>query len=617
MPTARACAWSLLCGAACLPPLLAFAFPADVSAGLVGDPSCEEALWLLCHCKRLFIDAWNQHGALAALRFAVFDGYPYFGNILHFWLLSAPLAALLPYPLWFNVQALLIAFLNATSAALLLMQQTGSRGAALFAAVALALNPWSLHLLQQGRHREALVATVGLYLVALSRVARSASSRDAIWCGLTLALCGWLYWFYGLFAGMCAALWFVARRLAGRGLLVILGVAILLAFPLAWPLLSARGTPRYPLSLPSYSQIETMPPNGAWEDIDASSLRQILRDSLSCDWVVGGAVRCGQPFVLLILAVATLLYLRTRAAPWVWVAVFFYLVSLGPNLQVGDHFWPVPHPAPLPYRLLFTTVPFLSRFYHPDRAAIFTIFSLLVLAGTFLARVEPKRARYPLLGLSLVLLVGVAALAGRSRLCSIPVPVARFYQLLADAPPGALVELPAYPRSAEWPGRSFAETLHDRTIIGCLGGYGYGGGDTFPVAGSLTAKALLGALAESGGPGFPAGLQECLRNPGVRFVVLHESGFLDQGHRFELVARMLTTRLGPPLYRDIETPAFSPPGARPTRLYAWDVTRAPAEDRPSRSSGRRGGGARQSTKAGLRATALGEKDASRASKNLP
>jgi hypothetical protein len=153
---------------------------------------------------------------------------------------------------------------------------------------------------------------------------------------------------------------------------------------------------------------------------------------------------------------------------WVGAAVVFFLLALGPVLQVNG----VEHAGvqPMPYTLI-EKIPGLNISRSPDRFAMPLMLCLSVLAAGGVGRLAGRLGTRPWGSAALAagLLVGQAVELWPVPFPQLPAPVPAFYgQLAADPDDYAILELPR--EDAYWHGaiRMYFQTAHHKRIF-----YGY------------------------------------------------------------------------------------------------------------------------------------------------
>ena len=336
-----------------------------------------------------------------------------------------------------------------------------------------------------------------LYLVrGLDRAAKPAAGRgwlaDAAKAGLFLTLvglCDWYYVMYCLFFTALALLvWLLRRRLSWRGLAVVAGAGVFLAVALS-PLLvpMVLGTSTWGGTSLVRDYTETLALSA---DLLAFVTPQVFHPLWGEAALALGASFTAAPseytvfagFTVLILAGIALVATRTRrnrtASPaarpgfYLLSAAFFALLALGPVLKINGRtdLLPGGGKIPLPYRLLYETVPFIKLSRSVSRMDVMVMlflgvaaaFALVWLVDRLQAGRQPGTRRAiaimtPLLAGGLILFEFLPA----------PFPVSppdtpAWYATLAQDPAeGAVFNLPA---NFERPGYLLYQITHGKPI---------------------------------------------------------------------------------------------------------------------------------------------------------
>lgn len=563
-----------------------------MGAAPLGDGSVLERLWNFWYCRERVHQVAATAGLAEALRVALLEGYPPFGNVVDFWILAYPLDRLFPFPLSFNLQSVACLVLNGLAAAWLALEVTRSVPAALAAGVFFGLNPWMLALLASGYIREGLAVFPVLLARSLWRMLCRPRPREAVLAGCWLALSGILYWFYGLMSLLLvglAWLWSALRRgapaLPLSHLLLIGVVAVSLALPFAQPyaeqVMRGQGLSEttYGLALPTPAEILAVPPGDRhrWHGVTSGSLHNLVLHTMPPDYLWNPQRRGGQPPWLIMLALVGAVLRPSRAAFWLLAGAAAYAFSLGPYLRTAAGFYPSEAAAwRMPYFYLFQYVPLFSRLFHPDRFALFTALALSVLGALALAAAGEKGTRRPeawAATLTSLLLPGqlLAAAAFPPHLPDWQVPA--FYRKVAADPAASLVELPLRPTMrALVEGSLIYQVVHGRPVWLA---------DTpphLPVGANPFFRWLVRlSRTEKVPPAPPPESAGELRRLGVTHLVLHEAdcfrGEEPGARRYERMRQALEEVLGaPPLeYRERPPSLVHKPGLPPGGRYRMSV----------------------------------------------
>jgi hypothetical protein len=290
----------------------------------------------------------------------------------------------------------------------------------------------------------------------------------------------WHYTIYALLLTALVAAYEIARVRTWRGSVTILArvavVGILFALvmaPVLVPmLLEVARSPYAARSLRhsiyhSTDLLAFLLPNiyhplwGAWAS-------EIFHARLVRWYIVGGVATLG--YVPLALAVGGILGERQRSRLFLVIFACFFLLALGPYLQVyGINSYEAGTPIPLPY-LLFYQLPLMSFQRVPSRFVVGVLLALAVLAGLGIrwlaqqpaVRGMPQWAQRGCLALLALLVLFEFWPRPFERMPVGPNQVSPFYQRLSAAGgAGALLELPHLDNYS-----LFYQTYHQRPTMG-------------------------------------------------------------------------------------------------------------------------------------------------------
>ncbi|MCB9743308.1 MAG: hypothetical protein H6741_07730 [Alphaproteobacteria bacterium] len=503
------------------------------------------------------------------------------GNLIDAYL-ALPLRAAMGHIAGYNATIALILLLDGWGAARLARAVGAGPLGQAAAALALCLNPYVLIELDQGRPTQALVAFLPLGLAFLME-------RRAVAAGICIALCGLTYWYYGVVAGMAAALSGALalgtdpdRGAVVRtwGLAALICVAIVL--PVAWPMLStveAGGVPGLLL-------YDAAGPLGGLHLRTAEGDAQGLFIQALSGWAgpvtpVGGVPefapsgRLFTPAQLLLAAPALVLGGR-RALTLGALGALALLIGVGPVLWIGGPDNPL-------YQALLSALPFMRRWWWPMRASALLQVSLAVLVGITANQLAAwggaaaerrgagvQRWARPALYALLLPLAWLWS-AGQAPLHRWSGEVSELVSgCLAEAPEGAVMDLPL-----AWDQfHLYHQVWHGKPQMGGMlsqkAAFGAGAVDQL-----LEENAFAGLLVGWGKrelskpPAIDEAGRAALLEVGYRYLILrHEAMRLQLPDGRELddakrVARMISKVLGPPAAQDLES-------EHPVTLWALD-----------------------------------------------
>ena len=319
-------------------------------------------------------------------------------------------------------------------------------------------------------HTEVLV--FGLW--ALLRLYDRPTRGRAVVLGVILAVTLWSDGYYSVFLGFAAVVvvaWRWKETLRPE-VLRRLGQAVLVAGLLAVPLLGAMATELH------HHELDPVPGWGG-ADVYSADLaswiaplqhRRFLSDMLtSLDPAVLRGERVIFPTWTLLVAGAAGAALGGRRRRGLWVLVFgvFFVLSLGPFLEVNGwtggtfHRFGTPFSVPLP-GLALTSMPLLNGVRDPARFAVMAVLALAVLAALALTRLQERHRRA---GMLVAVVVGALALAESlpASVTMLPSAVPAAYRAIAADPGGgAVLEIPTQWRTGFG---AYGETNGDHTLL--------------------------------------------------------------------------------------------------------------------------------------------------------
>jgi hypothetical protein len=323
-------------------------------------------------------------------------------------------------------------------------------------------------------------------LWALLRLYERPSRGRAALLGGMLALTLWSDGYYSVILGL-AVLTVLGWRWGDSlrpEVLRHLGLAALVAALLTLPLLGAMVTDL------RGGELDPIPGWGGADVYSADVLswitpsrdRRLLPDMLSgVDPVLTRGERLIFPtWTLLALGAAGAIWAgRRRSSIWVAIFIVFFLLSLGPFLQVngwtGGAFrrFQTPFSVPLPGMAL-GSIPVVNGVRDPARFAVMAVLALTVLGALVLTRLQGRHGRF---GMAVAGVVAVMALAESlpSKAITLPSAIPAPYKAIAADPGrGAVMEIPIQWRTGfgaygEWNGDHtlflYYATLHRKPMV--------------------------------------------------------------------------------------------------------------------------------------------------------
>ncbi len=500
-------------------------------------------------------------------------------------ILASPLVAVLGQARGYNTFVFLAWAAGAWACFRFVFDVYGDRTAAAAAALAFALQPWPLRELVEGRPTQALLGLFVFFVHQLWRTGTRPGLRAPVLAGVSLALLGYQYWYYALFAGTAAVAYGLVaawrpgpaagtpRSILGR-LTLAAALAVLLVSPVVLPLLAHAGAGAVPglLAVQSWSAGHTPAVTVDGAAVALQSWQPLIglvgyqTAASGSEQFVPGAPAFTLPLLGLLLAWA---WRPSRLArlPIVAMVAVACLYGTGAIVLVGP--WTLTNPV---YLAAVKALPFLQRLWWPARA--FSIVAVLapLLLGGILARLQTRpRLVSTVIGGTVVALLSALSAEG---LWPLPVWEPRIeagYRCLARAPEGAIAEVPW-----GWSQRHLvAQSVHGHPILGGMNERD----PAFTPAGLLSLQrtnALVRALTIQHGfaPDQLTRWTEedhaALGALGYRWIVIQLDAVATPDDaptelrlrqtRLRTALSVLTSRFGPPVYADARMEIWAPWG---------------------------------------------------------
>ena len=397
--------------------------------------------------------------------------------------ISAPIQWLVGPAMAFNIVIMFGFALSAWGAWLLAYRLTGD---AICSGVAMVIYGASPHLLGQAYNGISETVCAGWLPIALWCLLNFLDRptwRRAVILGASMAMTMLTSWYYGLFAIMATAIivvWKAARQPWVQPWvrsLIRLGGAAFCGLALVFPALILFRT-----SLDAGDALVTRDP----EFVEASLLYHNITDVVaffrptkipSPDLLA----LYGEELVIVIylgwvglflLGYALLATRRHREfGPWVWLALLFFVFSLGPYLNMNGGMVEYDgRRIPLPFLPLFDALPLFSRISHPFRFVIGVSLAISLLAAHGLRHMTRHvgKTRKTILVVSLSCLALVEFHLGSP--ATLPVPtsdavIPQAYKDMAQDPEeGAVLDLPLTVPNLERAVYVWYQTVHGRPV---------------------------------------------------------------------------------------------------------------------------------------------------------
>lgn len=514
------------------------------------------------------------------------DVYGHTGsNLVDAWL-AQPLLALWGQVEGYNLFLLVLMVTNGLAAARLAARFTADPLARWVVALIFTFQPYLLNELVEGRPTQLLMAFVVLFFERfLALLEPRGGWGAAVAAGVLLALTGYTYWYYAIFAGIAAVvigLWTAVRL--GRGALgpllraaVAAAVALALVLPVALPMLGTTAAGALPglLDVAAWSEI-TVPLTREGQLIGIHMWQPFVGTTGFWMTSLSGSEQFiprldPLPFALVLpLLVILLRPGGLPRGPILAACLAVTVLAFGPIVMFGNI--AVDNPV---FRWALELFPPMQRLWWPGRAfAIVGIFAPLG-AIPLLEAFASERARGAAAVALLALLVGSLVRHDLLPATSWDATVPAGYQCLATGPKGAVIDLPY----AFTQGHLYYQTAHGRPILG-------GMLEDNPVFTPTELTALRASnrfvqVLTEGPPasGFdpatiPAADREAIHTLGYEYVVLQLDAYREREAlggmagvildiRVRSVRRSFDLLLGPPVYQDKRTVIWAPWGAEP------------------------------------------------------
>lgn len=340
-------------------------------------------------------------------------------------IISLPVQACCGLATAYNAMIILTLLLAALGAYTLAFVLTHHHGAAFIAGIIYAFNPYiTLHISVAQPHLIS-VQWLPFYLLALLLCLRAPPTpfpwRLLLLAALLLVFNGLSDWHYTIYALLLTAIvgsiellrqpthahmTHIAARIACIGICFVLAMS-----PILVPMLLEIARSPYAarsLNHSIYHSTDLLafllpsiyhPWWGAWAS-------DIFHDRLVRWYIVGGVATLG--YVPMILALGAILSKHSSRLLFMTIFVTFFLLSLGPYLQInGVNSYDAGHPIPMPYLLLYQ-LPLMNFQRVPSRFVVGVMLALAMLAalGTvWLWQQLPRTMLAPVLLFSLIILI--------------------------------------------------------------------------------------------------------------------------------------------------------------------------------------------------------------------
>lgn len=369
---------------------------------------------------------------------------------------------------------------------LLARQLTGSAPAAWIAGLVYGFSPFMLAR-GQGHLNYLSSEWMPLYILCLLRLLATGRRRWAVGAGIFLLLTAYCEYYYLIYLTLFTFLYLAYRAwrapadILDRCFLTNFGLMGLIAAigfsPILWALFRLRESSYLYGGWSGSAKLGTdllafvAPPPGS---LLYGDVCQALYRKFSGGNAMEGTVFVG--YVVLGLVAWAIWRLRQEEAvrPWLWLALIYSLLSLGPLLHIGGDFvfgaGPVRFAVPLPY-IAIHYLPLIKGARVPARFDIMVELCLAVLCAFSLRTLLQRTARVWLLALGIASLIALECFRLPYPTSEVSIP-AIYRQIAADERDVSVLEVPLGWRTGwETTGRSFDaqqlyQTVHGKRLIG-------------------------------------------------------------------------------------------------------------------------------------------------------
>ncbi len=366
--------------------------------------------------------------------------------------LSLPFQFMFPGFIYYNIMCLLIPVCNALSGYWLARTLSFRRIVALLCGVIYAFNPFVLFEIWHGRLGLAMIFFYPLMVIVIMSVFRRGMARDYLFAMLVIAAGVFTYWFN---AFVCAffALFFILWKTFKREMPVkVLLTRVLLLFICS----VAAMLPIILLLSPSYSSQGLLPtePFPAFSAVSSASwdIQFILKSSASLVNPFLLSRPAFFPTLILLSFIFPLFFLFAKKdIPYFWIfcALFFSTLSLGPFLKAGDTYPMISDGVPfkLPYIMAYNRIPFFFMFYYPYRFEGIILCMLIPLMGISFDRIINSRFcsetyRPVVVVAYIVFFLAEVCIKGYGPVMVSEIRIPSFYGKIAAEKRGAIINIP-------------------------------------------------------------------------------------------------------------------------------------------------------------------------------
>lgn len=398
-------------------------------------------------------------------------------------IMSIPLQLIFGFPAYHNLICLIILTLNGFSMYLLINYFIKSFPVSLLTSIIFALNPFVISQINYGALDEANAFWMLLYILYLFKMMDTKKLKYSLLAALFFSITSLSYSYYGLFSIFFTIIVFTNYLFLNRdvvfdlsslkGISILFFIPVIILFPVfriyCKNLYLLKGTP----------WLSNFPPIS---DFAAQKLPLYYNHIIDFSSKVPPLFKAETyinnffylKFILILIAFFTAF--RKHALLWVTVAIFFYILSLGPYLQYA----PLESVPPLkgkpifpgiplaPYLFFYKYVPFFSRLRWLDRLLIMGSVSLTIIYSFSFNWVFKKHRVFGLafLSLSTFLLISGDLPQGERIFQLERIYVSEFYRALREEKDCAIIEMPMTYTMQK---NLYYQTVHNKKTLGGMG----------------------------------------------------------------------------------------------------------------------------------------------------
>ncbi len=305
----------------------------------------------------------------------------------------------LPFPIYHNLKIVITFVLNGFSFYLLGTYLYKNRFVAFVTGAMFASMPVFFTLVAYGYLETIYIFPIPLAFLYLIKMTREENIlTNAVLTGVFMGISGLFYWFWGLFtflASFIYIVWFLAvdkdknKTEIIKHFLLVLFVCCVITFPFLYP---------YSMQLVREGALEQVKLFQSFpQAVSVGHLHKFERNTIvnacSIEYPIIPVGNQYFPPILLLLFIASFVFVRKIPIIWHSLASIFYILSLGPYIKAaGEPIYPIIE-NPL-YLFLYKWLPFFSRFQWPFRLQVFFVFFTLIVVGytlsLFSEEIKPK-----------------------------------------------------------------------------------------------------------------------------------------------------------------------------------------------------------------------------------